>query len=238
MIRNLSLTALAGLVLVACQSTQNVASAEERDYKVGGFTAVDAAAGLDVNITTGRSHSVTVSNPKGEFDDITIEVRGNTLVLKRPQRSWGSSWNRRKPYQVTVTAPQIDTIEASSGSDVTAEGLSGDRVRLKVSSGADLTVTAIDAKRVSLSSSSGSDLSASGRCTAVDADSSSGSDIEARGLKCATGEADASSGSDITLHVTKALKADVSSGADVIVYGGPSETYIDKSSGGEVRVRG
>ncbi|MEM7494299.1 MAG: DUF2807 domain-containing protein, partial [Pseudomonadota bacterium] len=81
-------------------------------------------------------------------------------------------------------------------------------------------------------------LTASGTCSTVRAESSSGSDIEAGRLVCANGRAEASSGSDITIHVTGSVSADVSSGADVVVRGGPTETDIDKSSGGDVTIRG
>ena len=212
------------------------AQAETRDFDVGDFSKIDVAQGLDVYFEAGGATSVTVENDKGDFSDIDISVRGDTLVLKRKKTNWG--WNRkRERYGITVSAPQISGLEASSGSDVSGQGMSGDHVHIDVSSGADVSVSGVDAGKVSIETSSGSDAEVSGTCVTVRAESSSGSDIEARDLICQHGEADASSGSDITIHASTSLQADASSGADVTVYGGPTDVDSDKSSGGSVSVR-
>ncbi|MHA7898549.1 MAG: head GIN domain-containing protein [Henriciella sp.] len=225
----------AGLVALGLAGT---ASAETRTYDVGAFTNIDISAGLDLTFEQGATQSVTVENTKGDFSDIEVLVKGDTLVLKRKKNNnWG--WNnRRERYGITVTAPTISGVEASSGSDVSGRGMSGERIFIDVSSGADVTVTGVNGGVVSIETSSGSDASISGSCTTVRAESSSGSDIEARDLICQNGEADASSGSDISIHVTGSINADVSSGADVDVYGSPTDVTTDKSSGGSVSIRG
>lgn len=232
MIRSLTAASVAVLFIAGA------ASAETRSYDVGSFTAIDASAGLDVTFTTGGEQSVTVENRKGDFSDIEVLVKNDTLILKRAKKNnWG--WGKkRERYNITVSAPVISDIEASSGSDVTGSGLSGDSIFIDVSSGADVSVKDISGGTVRLETSSGSDLTASGTCAEVRADSSSGSDINAGDLVCTNGRAEASSGSDITIHVTGRLSADVSSGADINVRGGPTDVDTDKSSGGSVNIRG
>ncbi|MEL6828432.1 MAG: head GIN domain-containing protein [Pseudomonadota bacterium] len=212
------------------------ASAETRTYDVGAFTAIDISAGLDLTFETGAAQSITVENRNGDFSDIDVLVKGNTLVLKRVKNNWG--WGRkREQYGITITAPVISSVEASSGSDVSGRGMSGDSVYVDVSSGADVTVTGVEGGTVSIETSSGSDASVSGTCVTVRAESSSGSDLDARDLICENGRADASSGSDISIHTTVSVDADASSGADVDVYGGPADVDSDKSSGGSVSIR-
>ena len=214
------------------------ASAETRTYDVGAFNKIDISAGLDLEFTGGEAQSITVENTKGDFSDIEVLVRGDTLVLKRKKNmNWG--WNRkRERYGITVSAPEISELEASSGSDVSGRSMSGDDIVIDVSSGADVTVTGVDGGTVTVETSSGSDASVSGSCITVRAKSSSGSDIDARDLICQTGYADASSGSDTSIHVTGSVDAEASSGADVDVYGSPTDVQSDKSSGGSVSIRG
>ena len=231
MIRLFSTAAIAALFMAG------IATAETRTFDVGSFTEIDVSGGLDVEFTTGGAQSVTVLNKKDDFSDIVVEVKGDTLILKRKKKNWGGGWKKRPRYLVTVSAPVLSAIEASSGSDVDGTGLTG-AVSIDTSSGADVTVRDIQASSVGLESSSGSDISVAGTCTDVRADSSSGSDIEAKALKCETARAEASSGSDITLYASKSLRADVSSGADVNVYGNPTDVRSDKSSGGSVRIKG
>lgn len=231
MIRTLTAASVVALGLAG------VASAETRTYDVGSFTDIDISAGLDLSFEQGASQSISVENKKGDFSDIDVVVKGDTLVLKRKKNNWG--WGRkRERYGITVTAPVINGIEASSGSDAVGRGMSGADISVDVSSGADVTVTGVDGGTVRISTSSGSDASVSGSCTTVRADASSGSDLEARDLICQNGEADASSGSDIAIHVTGSVDAEASSGADVDVYGSPTDVSSDKSSGGSVSIRG
>lgn len=230
MIRPILAASVATLILAT------PALAETRDYDVSSFTAIDVSAGIDVSFETGQSQSVSVENSKGDFGDIIVEVRGDTLVLKRPNR--GLSWAKRERYSVAVSAPTLSVLDVSSGADAIGSGLSGREVSISTSSGADANVVDIVAENVSLSSSSGSDLKASGTCDHVEADSSSGSDIEARELICKSADADASSGSDIEIYASERVDADASSGADVDVFGGPTQTQIDKSSGGSVSISG
>jgi len=231
MIRILMTAGLVGL------GVAGLASAETRTYDLGAFNKIDISAGLDLAFEAGGAQSISVENEKGDFSDIDVFVRGDTLVLKRKKNNWG--WNnRRERYSITVTAPQISDVEASSGSDVTGRNMSGDQVSIDVSSGADVVVTGVDGGTVRIETSSGSDASVAGTCQTVRAESSSGSDIEARDLVCETGYADASSGSDITIHATSSVNAEASSGADVNVYGGPTTVDSDKSSGGSVSIRG
>lgn len=213
------------------------ASAETRSFDVGAFTEIDISAGLDLSFEQGATQSITVENKKGDFSDIAVDVKGNTLVLKRKKNNWG--WGRKRlRYAITVTAPEIRGIEASSGSDVDGRGMSGQDIFIDVSSGADVTISGVDGGTVSIETSSGSDATVAGQCVSVQANSSSGSDLEARDLVCEEGEARASSGSDLSIHVTKRVEANASSGADVEVYGGPTDVDSDKSSGGSVSVRG
>lgn len=230
MIRTLTATSLIALGLAGA------ASAETRTFDVGSFTNIDISAGLDLSFDEGASQSISVENKKGDFSDIEVLVKGDTLVLKRKKNNWG--WGRkRERYDITVTAPVINGVEASSGSDVTGRGMSGSDISVDVSSGADVTVTDVSGGTVRIQTSSGSDASVSGTCSNVDAQASSGSDLEARGLVCQNGQADASSGSDISIYVTGSVDAEASSGADVDVYGSPTDVNSDKSSGGSVSIR-
>ncbi|MEP1144853.1 MAG: head GIN domain-containing protein [Henriciella sp.] len=230
MIRTLTAASLIALGLAGA------ASAETRTFDVGSFTNIDISAGLDLSFDEGASQSISVENKKGDFSDIEVRVKGDTLVLKRKKNNWG--WGRkRERYDITVTAPVINGVEASSGSDVTGRGMSGSDISVDVSSGADVTVTDVSGGTVRIQTSSGSDASVSGTCSNVDAQASSGSDLEARGLVCQNGQADASSGSDISIYVTGSVDAEASSGADVDVYGSPTDVNSDKSSGGSVSIR-
>jgi hypothetical protein len=210
------------------------ALAETRTYDVGNFEGIDVSAGIEVIFETGTAKSVSVENKDGDFSDIIVESKGGELVLKRPRKmGWG---RRRAPYTVTVGAPSLSSIEASSGSSVSGDGLSGPRANVEVSSGADVEIGGIDAETVIAQASSGASMEIAGTCTSIDADASSGATLDAGDLICERLTADVSSGASIEAHASRSVRADASSGGSVKAFGGASDVSAEKSSGGSVRV--
>ena len=210
------------------------ALAETRTYDVGNFEGIDVSAGIEVIYETGTAKSVSVENKDGDFSDIIVESKGGELVLKRPRKmGWG---RRRAPYTVTVGVPSLNSIEASSGSSVSGDGLSGPRANVEVSSGADVEIRGINAETVIAQASSGASMEIAGTCTTIDADASSGANLDAGDLICERLTADVSSGASIDAHASQSVRADASSGGSVRAFGGAGDVSVEKSSGGSVRV--
>lgn len=218
--------------------------AGERDRtevrNVRNFDAIKVSAGIDLYISMGNEELVRVVADEDIIDDVKTEVRGGTLhIYMKNNNSWFNifNWGSSSSRKVYVTARELKSIEASSGSDVKSENtLKGDALKVEVSSGSDVNLDVVY-KEVSLSSSSGSDARLSGKAKYFTASASSGSDINARELEAQICKVSASSGSDATVTATQEIKANASSGADVRYYGSPTVVDIDESSGGDVSGR-
>lgn len=188
------------------------ATAETKSYNLSGFDKVDVSAGVDVVLKQG-AFDVKVDQKSGDFDNLKMDVRGNTLHISRDGHSgW---WGKAPHYVVTVTAPDLRSIEASSGSDVEGHDLSLKDLRVQISSGADVEL--------------------SGRCNELRVDVSSGSDFDGEELACDTVRASASSGADAVATAHTLATGDASSGADVVFHGKPASVEKSTSSGGSVR---
>lgn len=210
------------------------------DRNVRSFDAVKVSAGIDLFISMGDNESVKVVADDDIIDDVKTEVRGGTLHVYMKNQNWLDnifSWGKTIPRKVYVTASELNSIEASSGSDVKSENtLKGDALKVEASSGSDVKLDVIY-KEVTLSTSSGSDARLSGRAKYFNARSSSGSDINARDLEAQICKVSVSSGADATVTATEELEANASSGGDVGYYGNPEKVDIDESSGGDVSGR-
>ena len=172
------------------------------------------------------------------IDNLITEVKDGTLRIYMKQSNNWFNWNignqTRKAY---VTVKELNTINASSGSDVQSENtLKGETLEVKASSGSDVTLD-IYYKSFSLDTSSGSDAKISGKTKNFKAEASSGSDIKAQDLESSICRVSVSSGSDASVNVTDEMYAKASSGADVRYYGNPKVKDIDESSGGDVSQR-
>lgn len=213
---------------------------KSEDRNVRNFDAVKVSAGIDLYISMGDNESVKVVADDDIIENVKTEVRGGTLHVYMKDNNWLDNifnWGKSSSRKVYVTARELKSIDASSGSDVKSENtLKGDALKVEVSSGSDINLDVVY-KEVSLSSSSGSDARISGRAKYFTASASSGSDINARELKAQICKVSASSGSDATVTATNEIKANASSGADVRYYGSPEIVDTDESSGGDVSGR-
>ena len=202
--------ALAALLLAVWASE---AGAETRTYKLSGFSRINASAGVDVDLKQGP-FSVVADEPNGKFDQLILEVRGDTLHISRKSKS-GAWFSRGPDFHVAVTAPTYDGVNASSGSNVEGSNLSLQDLKVDVSSGADVDL--------------------GGSCTDLRVDVSSGADFDGERLRCETASVDASSGADADAYATRSATGDASSGADITFHGKPPQFDKDTSSGGSVK---
>lgn len=227
-------------VIAACALALPAATlAASRTYDTGAFERVSAAAGIEVEITSGPARSVVAENKSGDFDDLRISVEGNTLQIGRPAGSWFSNWfsGGRPDYKVHVVTPALHSLTAASGAEVSVAGSFEGDFTVTASSGSEVEVSGIRGGSVKASTSSGSEIDISGSCVSLQAEASSGSDLDADDLKCETVTVQTSSGSDVSVSASKRVSGNASSGSDVLVRGNPPVVQVEKSSGADVKLR-
>jgi hypothetical protein len=224
---------------VALLAGTGVAAAASKVLDLESFSRVEVSSGIDAVITIGATQSVTADSPYQEqLDELQIEVRDGRL------KAW-VDWNIfdlldfagvDRQIVLTITVPALTEINANSGADVDATGITGDAIVLRASSGADLDVKGAAGTRYDIDSSSGSDVDIEGTCSSAKIVSSSGSNVRADKLLCLDVDANASSGSDLDVYASASVKADASSGADITVRGKPAQTAVQSSGGADIKI--
>ncbi len=223
------------LSILTCIGVANGNSDKTETRNVSNFKGIKVSTGIDLYVTMGSTEEVKIVADDDIVDNIITEVKDGTLRIYMKQSknwfNWNSGNQTRKAY---VTVKELESIDASSGSDVKSENtLKGEDLKVYASSGSDVALD-VYYKNVWVDTSSGSDAKLSGKVKTLNAEASSGSDIIAKDLESKICKISVSSGSDATVKVTGELYAKASSGADVIYYGNPSSKDINESSGGEV----
>ena len=229
------------LMLVAVVGVNTAAFAGNSDKtenrNVKNFNGIKVSTGIDLYITMGNSEEVKIVADDDIIDDIVTEVKNGTLHIYLEKDNWFSWGGFNKTRKAYVTVKQLESIDASSGSDVRSENtLKGDELDIEASSGSDVNLDLVY-KNVSLKTSSGSDAKLTGKAKYFTAAASSGSDIVARDFETEKCRIRASSGSDATVNVSDELEAKASSGADIRYYGNPKSRDTDESSGGDISGR-
>lgn len=185
-------------------------------YKLSGFDELDIAAGVEVKFVRAPEYSVTADFKQGGPDDVKVRLDGDRLYLSRKSTS---SWGDKVRVKFTVTAPDLNEVEASSGSSLLAEGLEN--------------------KTIELDASSGAAISVHGTCSNLKVKATSGGSINAKGLECTSVAAKASSGGSVKAFASEAATSKTSSGGSVAIYGNPTSRSANKSiSGGSTSFHG
>jgi hypothetical protein len=192
------------------------ANAESREFNLPDFDRIDVSAGVMVIADVGKSQTIRVESQNGDFTDFEIEVRNKELSLSR---EWNRlRWHGKKgDYKVYVTMPEIHSIDASSGSHAQIWNVSSNNFNMDVSSGARAEI--------------------SGECNSCTLDLSSGGSLHANKLTCESANIDVSSGGHGEIVVTDSVIADASSGGHVLIFGNPQRVNVDKSSGGQIKIK-
>lgn len=230
------------LLVAACAiAAAAPALAETRSFDLPPFRAVDIASGINATVVAGAATRVEAIGEAGRgLDDLIVEVSNGTLHARLRNQGPGMSifdlFNAfdRRQVRLTITAPAIDAVNASSGADVDVDTVSGPRVEIDASSGANLDVGNLAGDAVDINVSSGASVRLAGACGALSVDVSSGADLKARALECRTGDINASSGASVAVFISEAVEAEASSAGNIDIFGKPRSRDVNASSGGDV----
>ena len=174
--RLLVLGGLAGAMLMtACATGSGDIVIEERT--VGSFSAIDASGGVEVLITVDPNldQEVVVHYDDNLLENVVTEVRGDTLHIHHA----GSINIVGGGRYIEVTANSLDEINASGGSDVTAEG-QVDSLRADASGGSDVNLADLLARDVTVNASGGADVEVYAS-ESINGSASGGSDVRVYG---------------------------------------------------------
>ena len=213
------------------------ARADTVNFDLSGFSQVDISTGIRATITVGAAHSVVAEGAKDELDELVVRLEGTKLhaYIDRSIFNLFDVFGHGVVH-LAITMPAIDSVEATSGANVSVAGAEAELLRLDASSGAVIEAAAVEAGRVEIDLSSGARIRAEGNCEAVVADASSGANLEAGALNCATAQVEASSGGHAEVFATESVTAKASSGGYVGAAGRPAQIDRSESSGGRIVV--
>ena len=201
----------------------------EEVRKTKDFNKIEVSRGMNVYISQGEFTKVVVKADENLLDGIETRSDGDVLII-RATKNIRSATSKK----VFITTPNLEKIEASSGSNVYSESvLAFKNLKISGSSGSNVTLE-INSEFTDLSASSGSNIKLRGITNSFKGKASSGSNIKSEELTSKNCDARASSGANIWITAKNNFSGDVSSGANIFLYGNPGNTNIEKSSGGNI----
>lgn len=181
---------------------------ETRDIK--GFNGVDVSGVFQVEITAQKDFVVEVEADDNLIPLIKTEIRGGVLHIETERRIKTAS-----SLKIRISAPDIDSIQASGVSKVNLANVDNNELRIDTSG----------ASKINLN----------GETARLSIEVSGASSIDAENLKAEAVAVNASGASHVSVFATGELRSDAS-GASRIVYSG-SPRSIEKNSSGASSIR-
>lgn len=180
----------------------NVTS-EKRD--VSGFDSVDVSGVFQVEITSGKDFSVEVQADDNLLPLISTDISGNTLKIQMDKKV-----ETKNGIIVRISAPNIESIEASGVAKVNAADIKNESLSIDSSGASRVVVT--------------------GETSELKIDVSGATNVDAQNLKAANANVDAGGASRVQVNVANELHAEAS-GASRIVYSGDPRSVDNHQSG-------
>lgn len=196
----------------------------------GKFTAVQASAGIEVEMKQDSTAKVEVEADSNLLEFVKTELEGETLKVYIDKSISGA-----KELKVYIHMPELKKVTSNSGANVLLMGtFVGTNLVMDSSSGAHLEGK-VEYDTVDAETSSGSSMDIKGIALKLKTSSSSGSTLNAKGLLANDVNADASSGSESSVNARVTLEANASSGASIKYTGIAKSVDKNESSGGSIR---
>jgi Putative auto-transporter adhesin, head GIN domain len=179
-----------------------ISKTEQRN--VSNFTKIEVSGALNVEVVTNKDFNVTVEADDNLLSQIKTELDGDTLKVY--SKGWLST---KTKINIKISMPNLDGIEVSGASNVTASNLENEDLEIELSGASKLKID--------------------GKTTNAKFDVSGASKFDGENLEIENAEIDNSGASSVLVSVTKNLTADTSGASKVTYIGNPA---VEKSVSG------
>ncbi|HKP68792.1 MAG TPA: head GIN domain-containing protein [Pyrinomonadaceae bacterium] len=184
-----------------------VAASEARNLR--GFKGVDVGGVFQVEVTAGKEFNVVVEADDNLLQYVKTEVSGDVLKITSTERLKSST-----PMRIRISAPDIESIDASGACKVSVNDLKSSELRVDTSGASKVNIA--------------------GEASSLTIDVSGASNIDAANLKAENATVDASGASKVEVFVTGRLVSEASGASKIGYAGNPTSVTKESSGAGKV----
>jgi hypothetical protein len=134
----------------------SAAEAAERNYTVTQFTKIRVDGGYSVKLVTGVSPFAKASGSPAALDSVSVDVQGQTLVIRRNQSAWGGySGHGPGPVELTLGTHDLTSIWLNGGGRIAVDKVRGQTFQISVDGSGSVSVAnlAVDKLQTNLEGS-------------------------------------------------------------------------------------
>ena len=201
------------------------ASAADRNYTVTGFDRVRLDGPYRVRLTTGVAPFARASGSSAALDGISIEVQGQTLVIRRNPSSWGGYPGAAQgPVEITVGTHDLSTVWLNGAGSLAVNAVRGQSFDLNIQGSGSVSVGRLDVDRLRAALIGTGSASLAGKAAAATMIVRGTGALAASGLAVKDAVLGADGGAVVSANASGTAKVDAQGTASVTVEGDPACT--------------
>jgi hypothetical protein len=201
------------------------AHAATRNFGITGFEKIRVEGAYRVRLTTGVAPYATASGSPAALDRLSIETRGNTLVVHSSLSSWGGYPGRDSgPVEIRVGTHDLSSAWISGSGSLAIDKVKALKFDLSVQGSGNGTVAQVNVDQLSVSVVGTANASLAGQAGKMTAVVRGVSGLDAAGLSTKDATIGAEGSATVAANVTDSATVDGSGAITVKFTGHPSCT--------------
>jgi len=224
---------LVPLALMAAVTAPGAQAAERQTRPVSGFSGIELAAPLKLELTQGDTESLVLEGDAAALDNLETVVSNGILVIRSRAKFNFSNMPKVRAF---VTAKTIESLGISGAGDIATPSLRANALRVSISGSGDIRIAALAAASLDVAISGSGEVTVAGKTDRVVAGISGSGDVKAGKLETRDAKVSIAGSGDITLWTKGSLAVKIGGAGDVRYYGDPALTTSVSGAGSVRRV--
>jgi hypothetical protein len=201
------------------------ANAATRNFGVSGFDKVRVDGPFKVRLSTGVAPFAQASGSAAALDRVSLEVRGNTLVVQTSASSWGGYPGQQAgPVEISIGTHELSSAWVNGSGSLAIDRATGLKFDLNVQGSGAAAIEQVDVDQLSVNIVGTGSVVLAGRTGKLTALVRGVSSLDAAGLATKDATVGAEGAATVKANITNAVTVDGSGPATVMLAGAPSCT--------------
>lgn len=212
-------------VAVALSAVASPAWAATRNFGITGFEKVRVEGPYKVVLSTGVAPFARATGSAAALDKLSVEVRGNTLVVHNSQSSWGGFPSANAgPVVIALGTHDLRSVSLNGSGTIAIDRVKGLSFDLSVQGSGGGSIGRVDVDQLNLNLGGTTSATLGGRSLKMTAVVRGNSSLDATLLKVNDAVLGAEGAANVKADVRNAIKIDGSGPATVTLSGKPACT--------------
>jgi len=201
------------------------APAATRNFGITGFEKVRVEGPYKIVLSTGIAPFARATGSPAALDKVSVEVRGNTLVVHNSQASWGGFPSTDSgPVEIALGTHDLRSVWLNGSGTIAIDRVKGLSFDLSVQGSGSGNIDRVDVDQLNLNLGGTTSATLGGRAAKMTAVVRGNSSLDAAGLKVSDAVLGAEGAATVKADVRNAIKIDGSGPATITLSGKPACT--------------